>query len=267
MSQISSLYGNLPGMGTVVETYEAAFTWGPPWRLIFTNGWIDANAIDSGNTPTYKLRPGLVMGKIGGPGGASPGRWTNYNAAATDGSQIAAGVLVTGLRMQDVLSGLNTQKFYSILTAGGVQAAKLLGLDNLARAQMATWFQFDDNLTGTWQFEFLTFVAKTANYQILSTDNMTEFNNTGATTAVTFTLPPIAPGLKFGFRVVANQNLSVTSTEGANIVAFNNASANTVAYSTVGQLIGGGFKIYSNQTGTKWEVEDTSAGTNTITVS
>lgn len=262
MSLISSMYGNPPGMGVVQETYEAAFTWGPPYRLIFTNGWIDANAIDPGNTPTYKLRPGLVMGQI-----TATGRWTNYSATATDGSNVARGVLVTGLRMQDVFSGLNTQKFYAILIAGGVQTAKLLGLDQMAQSQMAPWFQFDQNLTGLNDFEFLNFVSKTANYQLLGSDNLTEFNNNGALGAVTFTLPPILPGYKFGFRVYADQNFLITSSEGGNIIALNNAVANTLAFQTASQRIGGGLKVYSNALGTKWEIINTSAGTNTITVS
>jgi hypothetical protein len=262
MSQISSLYGGLPGMGAVQETYEAAFTWGPWWRMIFTNGWIDANAVDVGNTPTYRLRPGLVLGQI-----TASGRWTNYVATNTDGSQIARGVLWTGLRMQDVYTGLNTQKFQPILVAGGLQTAKLLGLDLNAQQNLNQWFQFDQNLTGSWPAEFQTEVAKTASYSILASDNYTEFTNQGATGPVTFTLPAIGPGFKFLFRAYVNQNLIVTSNEGSNIIYFNNASASTLAFQTSGAIIGGGLLFYSNPAGTKWEVQNISIApqSNTIT--
>jgi hypothetical protein len=261
MSLIGSQFGNVPGMGTVIETFEQAITWGPAWGLRWWNAYINANAVDPGNNPTWKLRPGLVMGII-----TATGQWTNYSPTASDGSQIAIGVLAYGLRMQDVLSGLNTSKFYAVIVGGGVKGANLLGLDNMARAQMSPRFVFDDNLLGNIDFEFLGFVTKTANYQVLASDNFVEFNNIGAVGPVTFTLPAIAPGYKYGFRVVADQNLTIASSEGANIVGFNNAVANTLAFSTAGARIGGGLILYTNQAGTKWFVENNSAGANTITV-
>ena len=55
--------------------------------------------------------------------------------------------------------------------------------------------------------------------------------------------------------------------EGGNIVALNNAVANTLAFQTGAQLIGGGLEFYSNAAGTKWFVSDLSAGNIAITVS
>lgn len=258
--QISSTFAHLPGMGTVVETFEAAYSWGPYPRY-YTGGYISANATDSGNTPNSTLRMGLVMGII-----TATGQWTNYAASNTDGSEVARGVLPLALRMQDVLTETNVAKFYAIMVSGGVQASKLIGLDNLARAQMAKQFIFDDNLWGNTALPWQHFQTKTASYQVLASDNLTLFDNAGATGAVTFTLPPIANGYAFSFRVLANQNVLVTSTEGGNLVALNNASGNTVSFQTGGQLIGGGFDIFSNAAGTKWYVENVSAGTNTVTV-
>jgi hypothetical protein len=60
--------------------------------------------------------------------------------------------------------------------------------------------------------------------------------------------------------------VTVASSEGSNLVALNNASASSVAFSTGSGKIGGGFRIYSNPAGTKWFVENASAGSNTITV-
>ncbi len=197
------------------------------------------------------------------------GTWTNYAATNTDGSEVAAGVLITALRMQMIATGLNAARFYGVLVGGPVQAAKLLGLDNNARACMSDHFWFDDalNFPGNHWFPYRRFQSKTANYTLVPSDNFSEFDNLGASGAVTFTLPPIANGYSFGFHVLANQNVLITSNEGGNVVALNNASASTVAFQTGSQLIGGGFLIFSNPAGTKWIVEGNSAGVNTVTVS
>jgi hypothetical protein len=261
MALFGSSFANLPGMQGVVETFEQAFAWGPYPRY-FAPAYISAACADPTNSPTWELRPGLLLGKQ-----FATGQWVNYNPTASDGSQIAAGVLIQGLRMQDILTGVNVAKFFGVMVSGGVQGSKIIGLDNQARAQMAPHFIFDDNLPGNADYEWLSFVSKIANYSIQPTDNFTHFDNIGAAGPVTFTLPPILNGYKFGFRVVANQNLLVTSFEGGNIVAFNNAVANTLAFQTGVQLIGGGVELYSNAAGTKWYAVNYSAGTNVITVS
>ena len=108
-------------------------------------------------------------------------------------------------------------------------------------------------------------VAKTANYTIVSGDNGKLFTNLGAAGTVIFTLPALAVGpFKFGFLVVADFTVQISSAEGANIVAFNNASANSLAFSTGGAKIGGHLEFFSNADGTKWYVKVRS--TNTITV-
>src|SRR5271170_7071621 len=98
MSLISSSFGNLPGMGTVTETFEQAVTWGPYPRY-YAPAWISSSAVDAGNTPTSTLRMGLLMAKQ-----TATGQWTNYNPTASDCSQIASGVLPVNLRLQDVLT-------------------------------------------------------------------------------------------------------------------------------------------------------------------
>lgn len=254
----ASAFGNLPGMGSVVETFEAAVAWGPYPRY-FVGAWIASTAVDAGNSPTTTLRPGLVMGKQ-----ISTGQWTNYSPTAADGSEVAAGVLVTALRIQDVSTQTNVQKSYAVMVSGGVQASKLLGLDNMARAQMSGHFIFDDFVPGNVEFQFQRFQTKTTSYQIVAADNLSHFDNLGAVGAVTFTLPPIANGYQFFFTAMAAQNLIVASTEGANMVTFNNASANSVAFQTGGNIIGGSLNVYSNPAATKWIVEP--SGSNTLTV-
>lgn len=258
---LTDAYGLVPGLTTSRETYEAEFRWGSEWQGVFANGVIDGASTDSGNTPSYELRPGLLLGQV-----LSTGKYKPYSPTATDGTDVAAAILIEALRMQD-FSGNNVDRFYAVLVGGPVQASKVLGLDLQARQQMDK-FIFDDlfNLPGNHWFPWKRFISKTAAYSLLATDNFTLFDNVGAAGAVTFTLPPIANGYMFGFRVQANQNITVASAEGANVVAFNNASANSVTFSTASQLIGGMVYVYSNPGATKWIVENASAGTNTITV-
>ena len=110
-------------------------------------------------------------------------------------------------------------------------------------------------------------VAKTADYTLTARDSGNLFTNTGASGAVTFTLPTIAPNLFFAFRVVADQTVTIASAgSNDNIVAYNDASADSVAFSTSSQKVGGGVILHSNQAGTKWYVTNISAGANTITV-
>jgi hypothetical protein len=257
----SDIWGAVPGLTTATETYESAFRWGQFGVGIITGGFIASGAVDSGNSPTWELRPGLVLGQV-----ISTGQWTNYSPTATDGSEVAAGILMTSLRMQD-FQGTNQPRFYGILVGGPVQAAKCLGLDLMARQQMDK-FQFDDvgQLGGNHWFPYKRFQTKTANYSIVAADNYSNFDNTGATGEVDFTLPTIAAGYYFSFRAVAAQTLKIISNEGTNIVAFNNASATSIAFSTGGQIIGGGGAFYPNPGATKWIFENHSAGSNTVTV-
>jgi len=257
MSQISSIIGNLPGMGSLIETYEAAITWGPAYQLLWWNGYINANAIDSGNTPTWKLRPGLVLGQRW-----TDGTYTNYSPTATDGSQIASAVLAYGLRMQDVLTGVNTTKFYAIVVGGRVKGANLIGLDNLARAQLSSKFIFDDNIVGNAPYDWIGFQTKTANYPLVATDNFSLFDNTGATGEVDLTLPAIANGYKFGLHCSVSQTFKFVSFEGGNIVG-DTATRSTVSVAA----IGGGLLIYSNAAGTKWYVSNYSSGSQTVSYS
>lgn len=254
MSQISSLFGNLPGMGTVVETYEAAITWGPAYNIVWWNGLISSAAIDSGNTPTYRLRPGLLLGLI-----SATGLWTNYSPTATDGSEVASGVLAYGMTMQDYLLGSTVQKFFAIVVGGRVKGANLLNINNMARNQMSPRFIFDDNLIGGQWFPFNRFQTKATSYVVTAADNFTMFDNTGAIGTVVLTLPAIAAGYMFGLRCQAAQVFRFTSAEGGNVVGT--TATDTSASVTA---IGGVIWIYSNAAGTKWIVEQ--HGTQTITI-
>lgn len=254
-------YGIVPGLTTSRETYESEFRWGSQWQGVFTNALIDGAARDSGNSPTYELRPGLLLGQV-----ISTGKYKQYSPTATDGSEVAAGVLIEALRVQN-FDGVDADRFYAVLVGGPVQASKILNLDLMARQQMDK-FIFDDifQIPGNHWFPWKRFQTKTAAYTVVANDNYTLFDNVGAGAAITFTLPVLAAGYFFGFRVQADQNVTVASNEGDNMVAFNDASADSVAFSTGGELIGGMLVVFTNPAGTKWIVQNVSAGANTVTV-
>lgn len=254
-------YGMVPGLTTARETYESEFRWGSEFQGVFANGLISGAARDNGNSPTYELRPGLLLGQI-----ISSGKYTNYSPTATDGSEVASAVLLEAIRMQD-FEGNNADRFYAVLVGGPVQGSKILNLDLMARQQMDK-FIFDDifAIPGNHWFPFKRFQTKTAAYTVVANDNYTLFDNVGATAAVTFTLPALANGYLFGFRAQADQTITVASNEGDNMIAFNDASADSVAFSTSGEKIGGVFRVYTNPGATKWIVENVSAGANTVTV-
>lgn len=254
-------YGIVPGLTTARETYEAEFRWGSQFQGVFANGLISGATRDTGNSPTYELRPGLLLGQI-----ISTGIYTNYSPTATDGSEVASAILLEAIRVQD-FEGNDANRFYAVLVGGPVQASKILNLDLQARSQMDK-FIFDDifHMQGNHWFPWKRFQSKTAAYTVVANDNFTMFDNVGASGAVTFTLPTLANGYMFGFRVQADQTITVASSEGTNMIALDNASASSVAFSTGSQRIGGMVWVYSNPGATKWIVENHSAGTNTITV-
>lgn len=252
---LTDSYGMAPGLTTARETYENEFRWGSQYQGVFANGLISGAARDTGNSPTYELRPGLLLGQI-----IASGKYTNYSATATDGSEVAAAILIEGLRVQD-FEGANQDKFYAVLVGGPVKADKVLNLDLMARQQMAN-FIFDDNfqMAGNHWYPWKRFQTKTANYSIVAADNMTMFDNVGASGTVVLTLPAIANGYFFGLRAEAAQVLRFTSFEGSNMIG---TSATQTSSSVA--AIGGVIYVYSNPAGTKWIVEQ--HGTQTITSS
>ena len=258
---LTDSYGIVPGLTGARETYEAEFRWGSQFQGVFANALIDGATVDSGNSPTSKLRPGLLLGQV-----IATGKYKQYSPTATDGTEVAAAILIEGLSMLD-FSNVATDRFYAVLVGGPVQATKVLGLDLQARQQMDK-FIFDDifNIPGNHWYPWKRFQTKTSAYTVVANDNFTMFDNVGAGGAVTFTLPVLANGYMFGFRVEANQNVTVASNEGDNMIAINDASADSVSFSTGGQLIGGMVYVYTNPGATKWIVENHSAGTNAITV-
>lgn len=256
-------FTGLPGMNTAVQSTESAILWGPNTWYLTKDIVLTSGATDSTNTPTTDLRPGLVLGKVD-----SSGEYTAYSASATDGSQIAEGVLFHGVRMLDPLSGSAADQLARMVVAGAVKGGNLIGLDSVARSQMRGRVIFDDDIVGG-QWPFRQEVAKTSAYTVGSTtsallESGTLFTNTGAVGSVTFTLPTRAAGLVYHFLVVADQTVIVASAAGDDMVTVNDAAADSVAFSTAGDKIGGFVTVSCNAAATKWYVEKRCSNAMTI---
>lgn len=85
-------------------------------------------------------------------------------------------------------------------------------------------------------------VSKTASYTILPTDQGTDWNNAGASGAVTFTLPAPSPallGVRHRFMGVADQNIIVATATADTLITKHDAAADSIALQTSSEKIGG----------------------------
>ncbi len=96
----------------------------------------------------------------------------------------------------------------------------------------------------------LKVIAKVAAYTIKASESGAHFTNRGATAGVTFTLPALATGLIYTFSVIADFEVLVAAASAGTMVAFHDAAANSVAFTTASEHIGGGFQIVCD--GTSW---------------
>ena len=265
--------GSMPGISAERRSYERQILWGGKEAPVLydSDPTIGAAAVDAGNTPTTDLRAGLLLGRK-----TSDGLLYQWDSTATDGTENVVGVLLNSISMLN--GGVAENKdagAQGVVIYGPVKAAALLAKGTafgsaasrvLARKQTAGRFIFDDDVVGVLSGRVQREVAKTADYTIVAADNGTLFTNTAAAGAVEFTLPAILPGLSFKFKGVVDQNMTVTSAEGDNVVALNDASADSIAFSTSSQKIGSGAVVYSNAAGTKWLVDLANAGVAAATV-
>ncbi len=256
----------VPGMQAARLASENAFLWFRGASAIYQGGiLILSSSLDGGNTGlTTQLRAGLLMGKI-----TSSGKYTQWTPTATDGSQFVQGVLAYPVAMLDI-NGAAADRVSVLCVGGPVKNGSLYSgaspytIDQMARSQMRGRFIFDDDYYGNQGWPAKLEAAKVADYQLTVADSNSLFTNTASTTAVSFTLPSIANGLNYSFLVVADQTLTVVSTEGDNIVTHNDASADTVAFASPGDRIGGALKVFTNAAGTKWYVYSDSLNAITI---
>jgi len=93
--------------------------------------------------------------------------------------------------------------------------------------------------------------AKTADYTLTAADVGGLFTTTGATGTVTFTLPAVATSTGYWYDFMNTVGQTMTVTAPANkLVAFNNATATSITFSTASELIGSGVRVVCD--GAKW---------------
>lgn len=252
-------YAGMPGPSAVSITSERNAVLGPLGSYLLKGVIVKGSAAsDAGNSPTTELRHGLLMAAR-----TTDGYMSYYNPSATDGTNNVVGFLWEARSTIDN-DGTTVDRPAQLVISGYVNASVLLLLDEQARRQMQGRFLFDDRLPGV-QGGYRQTLAKTADYTVVAgTDNDTHFTTTGAGGAVNFTLPACAVGNRFRFTNVANQNMTITAAAGK-LVAFNNAAATSLAFSTVNQKIGATVEIVADETGTKWIALTSSLNAQTIT--
>jgi hypothetical protein len=91
--------------------------------------------------------------------------------------------------------------------------------------------------------------SKTAAYTVTKYDSGTIFHTTGATAAVTFTLPQISDGpFYFLFICGADIGMTVTAAAADTAVTYNDLNADSVAFSTSSEMIGGAVEVICDGT-------------------
>lgn len=98
-------------------------------------------------------------------------------------------------------------------------------------------------------------VAKdAAAVSVAAADSGTIFTNGGASGSITFTLPAVAAGLEYEFYAEDAQAITVDGPADTLVIFADNA-ADSVAFSTGGEIIGSSFRAVGNAGGTKWLIE------------
>lgn len=259
-----NLYGSLPGSGSTLATQELQVWAGRDSSQEFSSIVLNSTTVDARNSTTTLLSPGLVLGMI-----TSTGNYVHYSPTATDGSEVAVAVLTVGTNMLDN-TGAAAAKQGFIIAKGILLAESLGGLDAKARGQMVASgkFIFADDVQGRNAFlsQPIRQKAITANTTLVAADAGSLIHTLGANAAITITLPAIAKGLAFEILNGSNNALTITSTEGANIVWTNTVAANSLAFSTANAEIGGRLLFMVSDTATmKWIPRQLGPSGNTVT--
>jgi hypothetical protein len=251
----------IPGIKSALETVENQFWVGRYENQIWTQEVVLAATTDTGNTnQTTDLRAGLLLGKI--KTGTGAGKVTVWNPAATNGSQVVYGVL--GTMVNTDFRGTTADRFIGFIMVGGqidpnkilVPGQTALGIAANAnrymiQSQLHPRFLFSKDYEGVRLGGWKDIQAKTANYTVTLGDADVLFTTRGAAGTVTFTLPTVAlKGLRYGFYNVANQNMIVAAGTADTLTVFNNAEADSAAFQTTSQKVGGFMEVIGD--GTTW---------------
>jgi len=257
MSQFTT--GNVPGFEVAIESEQSRIAWSGRHGqdLIVTQRvMIDGESVDDGNTPVTTLRAGTLLALRD-----SDGRAVVYDPAATDGSQIAVGVLE---QHQDMLvNGTPSDRFSQMIVHGLVREAELQNLDERARQQLASRFLFDRKpLSTAPMLGPRGIYRKSTSYALTAADSGLLFIVTGA---ATFTLPTKANGLTYRITQTADNDLTISGS--SDLIHKGNAAASSVAFSTTSQKIGSQVLVecvYASSGTLKWLISNLGGTTATV---
>lgn len=253
-------FNALPGLGTAAETAEKMILWGRHEQAYFRSGILASTSTDNGNTPTTTVRTGMILAQVSN-------KWQPYKSTASDGTQLAQGLLASDVKLTDPYGTLSDHVCV-VIVAGPVKASQLLynapvqasttltGIDPQARAQLNDHMVFDDQLysnTNPW----INVIPKTASYTVKVADSGTEFTNTGAAGTITFTLPalldansnPVCKGVLYRFTTIAAQAIAVARAGSDTVVFYNDAAHGTATTTT---KVGLTLEVRTDDTGTRW---------------
>lgn len=250
----------MPGMGTPAESTEREFLAGQIDSWFLKGVILDSTTVDSRSSVTTDLQRGLVLGRI-----TSSGKYVHYDPAATDGSQIARGILYQSLSMLNAAGSAADHQARVVFRAFDVKAGQCSTLDMLARRHLAHRIDFDDDWHLNNDLNLRQVLVKATDYTVLSTDNNVTFSTRGAAGAVNFTLPTLARGLRYRFVNEADQNMTITSAAADTIVGPNDLALDSIAFSTSGDKIGAVLEVWANDNASKWHVAFLSPNAATLT--
>lgn len=164
--------------------------------------------------------------------------------------------------LRTVERNANSDKSANAMILGYADQDKILGdiaavLEDYDSANSLKNIIFDDYQDGTdsvpavfQAFGLRRVQAAAGSFTLTSADNGTLFV---CTAAATFTTPTIAAGLSFGFIMLADANLVISSAGSAdNIIADGDLAADTVTYSTASHKIGSAALLFAHPDLSKW---------------
>lgn len=268
MSQFAR--GSLPGHGEIFESVETQV------QFLGINGEMNANVSiavidstsqDAGNTPATTLRGGLVMGKV-----SSSNQHKPYDPTATDGTQNAAAILLDSVDMLDPYGSAEDKYTGRVVTSGNIVRDSVIGLTPIAEQQLiAQGVRFDETpmpmASSLLAHNGVIYADDDVTLTAADSGKMIAVTKAGAFEA---TLPSIEEGLEYTFIQTVDQNMAVSSVEGDNVLAMNNASADGVIFSTASQKIGARCTLKAIRTATdtlKWLAVKNGVGFTMTTVS
>lgn len=249
----------IPGTGAAQFSVARNIFWGGDdsrLNIRRVDAVVRSSTVDAGNTPTSAIRPGLLLGQ-----NTADTKLVPWDPAAVDGTENLYGINEQELVMTDAY-GTAVDRACGVVVQAPMEAASLLikGVnlvgatdEYLARRYLALMGCLLDDDPTNWLSGLVPRNAiKSANYTILATDNGTRFVSITANT--TYTLPALKAGLRFEFIRSDAFTLSVASAEGDNMIVGNDASADSVTWSTAGNQVGAAIAVegrYINGT-LKW---------------